>query len=117
MSTAPQVREINVGEVRNVSVDFTSKLDTGEVLTGTPIVTDLRGELTISSQSVNAEAVVINGSSVAIGGAVLFTVAAGSASDAFVKRVDQRKYTIEIACVTDGGQTLVGHVILDVSPL
>ncbi len=106
-STAREIREITTDEVRVVSVSFLGKLDTGELLTGTPTVTAEAGAgLTLSNKTVNSEAVTINSVSHAIGQAVQFKVDATAATDG--------EWTIDITCATDNGQTVFGRVTVDV---
>lgn len=109
--TAPQIQTKKVSEVRNVAVSFSGKLDDGELLTGTPVVTDANSpspaELTFSNEAVNTSAKTINGISVPIGEAVQFKVAGGTAG---------KTYNINIVVTTDAtpAQTLYGKVRLRV---
>ena len=106
MSTAPQVQTTDVGEVRLVSVDLRGKLDSGELLTGTPTITEAgSSDLTLSNKSVNTTAKVIRGSTVPIGMAVTFK-ALGWVAGA--------TYRIKISVATDATppQTLVEHVTI-----
>ncbi len=107
MITAPQVQQKAASEVRNVAVSFAGKLDDGELLTGTPTVTVSPTGPTIASESVSAEALTINGESVAAGAAVQFRVSGGTAGVT---------YTITVSCATDASpaQTLRGKVTLEV---
>lgn len=99
---AKEVYRVSTSETRNVSVDFTDMLDTGELLTGTPTVATASG-LTIASEQVNVSTLTINGRSVAAGLAVQFTVAPTSVG----------LYSIEITCGTDASQTVEGVVKVD----
>lgn len=71
--TAPEIRGQAVGEVRVHSVDFRGRLDSGELLTGTPIVEEISTtDLTLTDITVNVIALTINGQAVGIGLAVQF---------------------------------------------
>jgi hypothetical protein len=108
VSTAPQRREKTVSEARNIAIDFTGKLDAGELLTGTPTVVEIvTADLTLSNKAINTSAKTINGVSVATGMAVLFKAAGGEAG---------RSYRIQITVTTNASpaQTLVENVILKV---
>ena len=72
---AEQVHSITTDETRNVSVDMSRLLDSGELLSGTP---DVQGSdaLTITNVSRNATAIIVNGESVAANMAVQFTLQA-----------------------------------------
>lgn len=106
---APQVHPISTSELRNVAVDFSGKLDSGELLTGTPTVTEVgTSDLVLASKQVNAADRIINGATVATGKAVQFTVDASGSS------AGQRR-TVDIVCGTDAGQTVHGRVVLKVT--
>jgi hypothetical protein len=101
---APQIHEQSVGEIRAYAVDFQGKLDTGELLTGTPTVTEVgTSDLTISARVINTSELTINGATVAIGEALQFNVVATGAT---VGKV----YTILCQATTDNSQTLNGHI-------
>jgi hypothetical protein len=104
---ALQVHEKGADETRAVSVDFRGKLDSGELLTGTPTVTDSASVLTLANEAVNSGNVTINGATCAAGQAVTFTVAGGVAGT---------DYTITVQCGTDAtpAQTLEGRLTLRV---
>lgn len=72
---APQIYNVATGETRNISVDFQGLLDSGELLTGTPTVTEVTtADLTLASKAVSTAALTINGVTAAIGEAVTFSV-------------------------------------------
>lgn len=106
---APQINEMSVSEERIVSVSFSGKLSAGELLTGTPVVTDCDPQspehLTFSNQAVNVAALTINGESVPIGEAVQFKVTGVVANT---------KYTIKISCATTStpAEALIGVITL-----
>jgi hypothetical protein len=110
---APQVNEKTVSEIRNCAVSFAGKLDSGELLAGTPSVIDSATPspqtITISSVNINTEALTINGESVPAGEAVQFTVAGGTANTV---------YTLQASCGTDSSpaQALYGSLDLEVTP-
>lgn len=105
--TAPQIRRVHVDESRIVSVDFSGKLDSGELLTGTPTVAeDSTSDFSVTNAQVSTTALTINGSSVAAGMAVQFQVDAVSGVSGL--RV------LDITVETDAGQTLVGRITIDV---
>lgn len=90
-------------ETRNVSVDMSRLLDSGELLSGTPEVQG-SDSLTVTNVSRNATAITINGESVAANMAVQFTLEAPTSG----------RYRIEIVCGTSGGQVVEGSIILKV---
>ena len=100
-SVAPEVRSITTDETRNVAIDCSDMLDSGELLTGTPMI-QCSASLTITNQQVNASAVVINGQSVAAGKAIQFTVTSGTPGS----------YAVEAKCSTDGSQVIEGRLKL-----
>ncbi len=102
-STAPQVHEITTEETRNISVDMTDLLDSGELLTGTPTITG-NVALTITNQQRNSSTLTINGRSVAVDNAVQFTLACSTTG----------LYVIEVQCGTDGSQTIEGYIKVNV---
>jgi len=107
MSTAPQIQTKRVSETRNVAVSFSGLLDSSEVLTGTPTVTEVTtNDLTLSNKVLNASAVIINGESVPANEAILFSVLGGI----------PKYYTIQLSCSTDAtpAQVLYDNIILDV---
>lgn len=109
MSTAPERHKKVDSEVRNVAVSFANKLDSGELLTGTPTATEVSTtDLTISDVAVNTAALTISGVSVAVGEAVQFKVSGGTAGV---------KYKVRVTCATDSSpaQTLIVDVVFRVS--
>lgn len=95
-------------ETRNAGVSFANKLDSGELLSGTPTVVEVTtSALTLTNKAVNTSALTLDGQDVAIGEAVTFTVAGGSAGV---------RYHIRVNVDTDAGvtQTLYGDVYLEV---
>jgi len=108
-NTAAQVLYKTPSEDRLISVDFGGKLDSGELLTGTPTVaTDYvepstASALTFANKAVSTAQLTINGRTVAIGEAVQFLVSAGE--------IDA-DYVVKVTCGTDAtpAQTLIGFV-------
>ena len=108
---ALQVHEIDKDEICNISVDFQGYLDTGELLSGTPTVSEVNtSHFTISSAQVSSAALTINGQSVAISKAVQFKLDPGASA------VQGNYYAFDISCATDAtpAQTRVGQVIVKV---
>ena len=111
MSKAPQRNSKTVSEVRNVAVSFSGKLDSGELLTGTPAITEVSASspqaLTFSNIAISTAILTINDISTPIAEAVQFKVSGGVANTT---------YTIKIVIGTDStpAQTLYGSIILKV---
>src|SRR4051812_28428419 len=93
MTKAREIPTKHPSETRTAGVSFVNVLESGESLTGTPTVTATPSGLTISNIQTNAVAVTINGASVAVGKAVLFSVAGGN---------NGKKYQLEVQCSTNG---------------
>ena len=113
MSTALEIQEKTVSEVRNISVSFSGKLDSGELLTGTPVLSVVSPsvspeDITLSNPIVSTSILTISGQSVTIGEAVQFKVTGGTVANS--------PYTLGISCGTDAvpAQTLYGRVILNI---
>lgn len=99
-------RHMSAGETRMVAVSFIGKLDSGELLTGTPTVTEVTTtDLTLDNKAVNTAALTIDGATVAVGQAIQFSVTGGTAGTT---------YQITCSCGTDAtpAQTLVATVTL-----
>lgn len=89
--------EKTVSDDELVSIDYQGQLDAGELLTGTPTVTEVTTtDLTLANKVVNTAVLTIKGESVAIGQAVQFSVTGGTASTT---------YDIKIAVSTDSTPT------------
>lgn len=102
--TAPQIPTKTESEVLNGAISFVNRLDSGELLTGTPTITELTtSDLTITNNAVSTAQLTINNETVAIGQAVQYTVSGGNANTT---------YTLIVSCGTDStpGQTLYGRV-------
>lgn len=96
------------GETRTYIVCFSEKLCTGEVLTGTPTVEELRtSALTLSDAALTSTEWTISGRPIKAYTAVQFTVSGGTA------RTD---YTIRVTAGTDSSpeQTLIIDMRLSV---
>ena len=103
---AAQVHEISKSEnPRTVSVDFTSSLDQGDTLTGTPVVTPSPA-LPTSQEQVNTSALRINRVTVEPGHAVQFRVDPSAA--------DVGDYQISAQCLTVTGDYPEGRICLKV---
>lgn len=129
-SYAPQVGEIVIGETQQFLVDFgdtvdkTGPLDAGELLTGTPTITQesvdpdeiddvATTSMTLDNKAVGTSTPTINGRTCSSGEYIRFTgtLAAGSNSEGAV-------YTIIITCGTNASpaRTLVRRVRIRVIP-
>lgn len=98
--TLDTIRKSSVGETLTAEVDYTDRLDSDETLSGTPTIASSGAGLTVSSPAVNAAALTILGTSVAIGKAVTFTAVAVTAG----------LYTVTVTVGTSQSQTLVRAV-------
>ena len=90
------------------AVSFVNRLASGELLTGTPTVLEIRTtDLTLANKAINTAQIVVLEDTVAIGQAVQFSVTGGTGG---------RAYEIEITVNTDAGvaQTFVERVPLRV---
>ncbi len=106
--TLPQRPTISAGDVDVVSIDYTDYLDSGELLTGTPTITEVTtSDLTLANKAVSTAALTINGSTVAIGMAVQFSLQGQSAATT---------YTCLVTATTDAtvARTKVLEVQFDV---
>lgn len=102
--TAAQIPIAMVGETVLGQVSFDARLDTGELLTGTPTVTEITSaDLTIDSEAVSGTAETINGLSVAASRSILFRVSG---------QVAGTEYKLRVQCATTSSpaQTLRGFV-------
>lgn len=107
-NTAPQRPQVPVGATRNHKVSFVGQLDSGELLTGTPLAVEVTtSDLTITNKAVNSAALTINNKTVAIGQAVTFTASG--------QLVASSPYTVKITATTDAtaAQTLVAYAVFD----
>jgi hypothetical protein len=99
---APQRPTAIAGETRNASVDWSSELDSGELLS---TVTIAGGGLTITNPQVSTGALTILGASVATARAVQFTVSGGAAG---------ATYTVVMTATTDSSPAQILVRALDV---
>lgn len=106
-STAPQIQTMSAAETRLVSVDFSGKLDSGELLTGTVTTTVSPTGPTISNAAVNSTTLTINGESVAAGQAVQFKITGVTAATEYV-------VTLTVATDSTPAETLTGAVAIKV---
>ncbi len=108
-ATAHQIQSKTATEVRVVAVSFQGKLDSGELLTGTPTIVEVTtSALTLANKAVSTVALTIDGVSNAIGEAVQFSVTGGTAGVT---------YTINVQVGTDStpAQTLEVNLTLEVT--
>lgn len=105
--TAEQLPYCIVGETRTPGYSFAGKLDSGELLTGTPtVVEQTTSDLTITNKVVNTTALTLNNEEVAIGQAVQFKISG--------QLLANSPYVIKITCGTDAGNTLIGYMRFEV---
>lgn len=117
-STAPETYTKAAYASLSCTVDFgassrplTGQLDAGELLTGTPTVTQLSktvagaDDITATGVTVNAAADEANGRTVAIGEGVQLLLPGGTAGCT---------YTFAVRCTTDAGRPLEGRITLTV---
>jgi hypothetical protein len=101
---APQVPTQSVNEERFHAISFSGKLDVGELLTGTPTITEIdTALLTITSKAVNTVALTVNGLTVPIGEAVQCKVVGAGMTPGV-------RYRILVVCSTDAGQIVDGEI-------
>ena len=101
---ASELHEMVNTETRAVALGFINKLESGELLTGTPTVAEeTTSDLTITNKAVNTATLTISGISHAPGQAVQFLVTGGTANTL---------YSVDVLCGTDAtpAQTLNGEV-------
>lgn len=106
MATAAEVKAKAAGETRNVAIDYSDKLDSGELLTGAPSVS-VTG-MTASNQSVNSTELTIQGDAVAAGKAVTFTLAGGTAGTSYL-------VTVTVSTDATNAQTFEDVIKVDVT--
>lgn len=104
-STAPQRQTMSAGETRLVSIDFTNKLDSGELLTGSVTTTVSPTGPTISNAAVSTAALTINGETVAIGQAVQFKITGVTAGTTYV-------VTVTVGTDSTPAETVQGAVVI-----
>lgn len=90
-------REISVGDVERVAIDYTDWLDAGESLSAVTVAEESTTDLTLSDEDVSAAALVILGRTVAAGRAALFTIEGQLAG----------KYSIRVTVTTNAGREIV----------
>lgn len=106
MSCAYPTIYIPIGSNVVATFDMTDRLFSGEVLTGTPSVTDenLTGDLTISAKQINT--VAYADEDIAIGKAVQFRISSSTTTE--------KTYTLDISATSNGtpAQTLADKLIV-----
>ena len=94
LNTAPQTPVTAVGAVEVCSVSFVDALDSGELLTGAPTVTEVTtSDLTIANKGISTVELTINNQTVPIGMAVQFKITG--------QLVANSPYSIKIVVSTD----------------
>ena len=89
-----ETKVLSAGDVEWFQLDYTDLLDSGESITGTPVVAEqTSSDLTISSEQFNSSATVINGRSVSAGKAVQFLVSGQLAAT--------ERYSLHVTAITD----------------
>lgn len=87
-SEAPQIPCFINGETRNGKASFAMKLDDGELLTGTPTITEITTtDLTFANVAVSTADLEINGATVLTGQAVTFKVTGFAAGTTYRARI------------------------------
>lgn len=99
-ATMRQIVQILPGEILTAGINFTSRLNSTEVLGGTPTVVSDSTLVVISSPTVNATTTTILGDGVAVGKAVLFTITVGST-------VATHSCLVTASSTSGGGQTVI----------
>lgn len=102
---ADQIHYQTVGETRNHALGFIGRLDSGELLTGTPIILEVTTAiLTIASEAVSTTTLTIDGTSHTAGQALQCSVTGATAGE----------YQILWECATDSSpaQTVQGKTTI-----
>ncbi len=105
LSYAPEFPVAVVGETNNYAVSFAGILDSGELIASvTSVAEQTSSDLTITNETINTAALVLNHLTVAIGMAVQFTVVGQLMATA--------TYTLKITVVANGAsaQTKIRYV-------
>ena len=90
VATCRQRHVLSVGETRLIRFDLTDDLEAGASLSGTPTVSEVTTtDLTLANKAVNTSTYVddLTGETIAVGKAVQFTCAGGSAGTTYRVRV------------------------------
>lgn len=106
-STAHQIQTMSAGETRLVSVDFSAKLDAGELLTGAVTTAISPSGPTISNAAVSTADLTINGVTVITGQAVQFKITGVAAGTDYA-------VTITVGTTSSPAETLQGAVVIRV---
>jgi len=110
-SVAPQVNQMSKNEKAIVSLSMMGKLADGELLTGSPTVSEVdTNHLNITNPQISTVELVINGETVPIGGAILITVDA-TGNDV----VDGEKYEVLMVCATTLGNIRDGIATIEIT--
>jgi hypothetical protein len=95
--TAPQIICMGKDRTKRGAIDFTGQLRDGVTLTGTPTITVSPSGPTLTAKVVNAAAIDINHTTVAIGKALTVLIAGGGTAGT---------YTISASCATSDSETV-----------
>ena len=106
-NTAPERPSVPEGATRNAKTSFKGQLDSGELLSSTPVVTEMTtSDLTISNEALNTSTITVgDDTSVLASQAVQYTVTG--------QLVANSPYTLKIVVSTDASQTLVAYDVLE----
>lgn len=94
---APQVVCMGKSRTKRAAIDMTGQLRTGVTITGTPTITPSPTGPTISGITVNAAAITIEGTEVAIGKAITCLIAGGGTAGT---------YTLAVVAATSDSESI-----------
>lgn len=90
------------GSVRNIAIDCSKALDSGELMTGTPTITVSPAGVTLSNKAISSETLSV----------LSRDVGAGLVATCTATCTDTGTYTITVQADTDASQTIIGKVSL-----
>lgn len=107
---APQRHEMPLGATRDIPLDFSGHLATGETLASVDDVTATvdgvaANDVTISNEQVNAAALTVGQKVIPIGKAAVWRVTGGTATT---------RYKFIVTVTTSTGQELIGHCFFNI---
>lgn len=110
---APEVHDLIAGMTRGARVDFTEHLEEGELLAGTPVVTELTNiGLTFSNLAISIAELTINGRKIPAGKALQLRITAPSVTKEVKARVK-----LEVDTDSTPTNNLLGVIILKIRPV
>ena len=99
LNTAPQRPVLVAGETTNARYSLKGKLDSGELATGTPTITEeTTSDLTITNKAINSSTLTINDDTAVLAGQAAIWTTTG-------QLLATREYTLKITFTTDASQT------------